>query len=123
MKNVHLIPTDKPKPHSFCETPKEKCTLNYCDENGCLNRVRHLVEPNQETIEEAAEKQWGNVHRTGVLAFIDGAKLQAERMYNEEEVIVILEQAMKDCHTEGLDMHYSGNYKYLKDWFEQFKKK
>jgi hypothetical protein len=36
------------KPHSFCETPEEKCTMNYCDENGCQNRVRHLVEPKQE---------------------------------------------------------------------------
>ena len=32
------------KPHSFCETPHENCTLNYCDENGCLNRNRELVE-------------------------------------------------------------------------------
>jgi hypothetical protein len=22
--------------------------MNYCDENGCQNRVRHLVEPKQE---------------------------------------------------------------------------
>jgi len=27
----------------FCETPKEKCTMNYCDENGCQNRKRDLV--------------------------------------------------------------------------------
>jgi hypothetical protein len=33
----------------------------------------------QETIEEAAEKQWGNIHRTGMLAFIDGAKWQQEQ--------------------------------------------
>lgn len=33
------------KPHSFCETPGEKCTLGYCDENGCMNRKRVLVEP------------------------------------------------------------------------------
>jgi hypothetical protein len=32
------------KPHSFCETPKEKCTMNYCDDNGCLNRKREQVE-------------------------------------------------------------------------------
>lgn len=32
------------KPHSFCETPEEKCTLSYCDENGCMNRKRFLVE-------------------------------------------------------------------------------
>lgn len=22
------------QPHGFCETPHEKCTMNYCDENG-----------------------------------------------------------------------------------------
>ncbi|MEQ3501102.1 hypothetical protein ABMY20_15210 [Tenacibaculum sp. SSH1-16] len=31
------------KPWSFCETPQEKCTMNYCDDNGCQNRKRHLV--------------------------------------------------------------------------------
>jgi len=39
-----------------------------------------------ETLEEAAKKQWGNVHRTGVLGFIEGAKWQAERMYSEEDI-------------------------------------
>jgi len=39
----------------------------------------------QETLEEVAERQWGNVHRTGVLGFIDGAKWQQERSYSEEE--------------------------------------
>lgn len=32
------------KPWGFCETPEEKCTLNYCDENGCQNRKRNYVE-------------------------------------------------------------------------------
>jgi hypothetical protein len=40
----------------------------------------------QETPEEAAEKQWGNVHRTGVLGFIEGANWHAERSYSKEEV-------------------------------------
>lgn len=31
------------KPWSFCKTPEVKCTLNYCDENGCMNRTRNLV--------------------------------------------------------------------------------
>jgi hypothetical protein len=35
---------EETKPHSFCETPGEKCTMNYCDENGCQNRKRNLVE-------------------------------------------------------------------------------
>ena len=32
-------------PWDFCETPEEKCTMNYCDENGCQSRKRNLVEP------------------------------------------------------------------------------
>lgn len=38
------------KPHSFCETPEEKCTLGYCDENGCMNRKRFLVESEIESV-------------------------------------------------------------------------
>jgi hypothetical protein len=33
------------KPHPFCETPEENCTMNYCDDNGCQNRNRELVNP------------------------------------------------------------------------------
>jgi hypothetical protein len=29
--------------HRFCLTPELKCTMSYCDENGCINRQRHLV--------------------------------------------------------------------------------
>ena len=43
-------PKQEKKPHSFCETPEEKCTMNYCDENGCQNRKRYLVEPNEQEI-------------------------------------------------------------------------
>ena len=41
------VPKEEAKPHSFCETPEEKCTMNYCDENGCQNRKRELVEPKE----------------------------------------------------------------------------
>lgn len=41
----------KRKPWGFCETPKEKCTMNYCDENGCQNRKRVLVNSDLITIE------------------------------------------------------------------------
>jgi hypothetical protein len=34
-------------PHGFCETPEQKCTMNYCDENGCQNRKRTLTEPTE----------------------------------------------------------------------------
>jgi hypothetical protein len=46
----------------------------------------------EETIEEAAEKQWGNVHRTGVLGFIEGAKWQAERMYSQDYLQGFIDQ-------------------------------
>jgi hypothetical protein len=55
--------------------------------------------------------------------FKAGAKWQAERLYSEEEVYSLLEQSMKDCHLWELEEHYSGDYKNLKEWFEQFKKK
>lgn len=53
---------------------------------------------NQERLEEVAQKQWGNVHRTGVLAFIEGAKYQAKRMYSEEEVRKLLETQRGNCY-------------------------
>ena len=69
----------------------------------------------KETLEEAAEKQWGNVHRTGVLGFIDGAKWQQKNSYSEEEVIDIL---IKYQHYLTVDDDIDAD-----EWFEQFKKK
>jgi len=89
MKNIHLMPTDKPKPHLFCETPEEKCTMNYCDENGCQNRVRHLVEPIQETLEEATERLIIDPTLEDKLLFQAGAKWQQEqdkKMYSEQQL-------------------------------------
>jgi len=83
----------EPKPHSFCETPEEKCTMNYCDTNGCQNRKRELVELQeqfkQETLVESAEKHfrscWKSFNEIDYLNF--GAKWQQEqdkKMYSEE---------------------------------------
>jgi hypothetical protein len=73
---------------------------------------------NKETLEEAANKQWGNVHRTGVLGFIEGAKWQQERMYSEEEVFKIIASLL---HTPKLVEESS--WEDIAKWFEQFKKK
>jgi hypothetical protein len=75
-------------------------------------------ESKKETLEKVAKKQWGNVHRTGVLGFIEGAKWQAEqdkKMYSEEEVIQILINYL----------HYltTNDGRTSEEWFEQFKKK
>ena len=107
-------PKQEKKPHSFCETPEEKCVMNYCGENGCQNRKRHLVEPHeQEKLEKAAENYsqgWGE--NDDVKSFIAGGKHMAERMYSEEDMIAIVEKSRKT----GL----SAEYLLLT---EQFKKK
>jgi isopentenyldiphosphate isomerase len=79
----------------------------------------------KETIEQAAAKHFNEeIFVEGVTiqyalqeAFITGAKYQAERMYNEEEVIELLHSRIR--YTLGED------YKEVTtiEWFEQFKKK
>jgi hypothetical protein len=71
-------------------------------------------EHKQETLEEVAKKQWGNVHRTGVLGFIEGAKWQQEQDKNNySEVFEWL--ANKDYLSDEVDI--------IQKEFEQFKKK
>ena len=89
--------------------------------------LKGALEPKQETtLEEAAQKHLNEKYEKGSYLgnlFIAGAKWQAERMYSEEEVYGLLEQSMKDCDLWELAEHYSGDYKNLKEWFEQHKKK
>jgi len=72
-------------------------------------------EPKQETLEEAANnyyKQFDNLPVIRFNAFIAGAKWQAERMYDEEEVMEMF---------HNLSMHLPLHYEFLVK--EQFKKK
>jgi len=86
-------PKQEKKPHSFCETPEEKCTMNYCDDNGCQNRKRHLVEPHEQETLEAEEicfkKASPLVERKSdyIFGFRDGANYMAERMYSRQDII------------------------------------
>ena len=89
----------------------------------------------QEALEEAAEKQWGNVHRTGVLGFIEGAKWEQERSYSEEDMFefsqwishedwVYLPSKGYWVNEEQEELEQKLNSKeILNMWFEQFKKK
>jgi hypothetical protein len=103
----------------LCKIGCDKLILNGINSICCGDKDYKIIipqeEPKQETLEEAAKKQWGNVHRTGVLGFIEGAKWQEERMYSEEEVYHILCE-----HTAEL---FKGSKLTLTEWFEQFKKK
>ncbi len=83
----------------------------------------------QETLEEAFSKELKSkkLEFSSILNPLDifqmGIKYQEQRMYSEEEVYILLEKSIKDCHLWELEEHYSGNYKNLTEWFEQFKKK
>jgi hypothetical protein len=77
-------------------------------------------ERKQETLEEAAEKwnekqttlEFGKPHNAPnrIKAFINGAKWQAEKMYNEKEVLELLRKS-----------HFVEQN--IEEWFEQHKKK
>lgn len=54
-------PTER-EPWEFCETPEEKCTMNYCDDNGCQNRKREAV-----NIEECLKDAPGKIPREELL--------------------------------------------------------
>lgn len=47
----------------------------------------------------------------------------SDKKYSEDEVYNLLEQAMKDAPIKGLTHHYDGDFRDLKEWFEQFKNK
>jgi len=113
-----------------CESVKTKLVYDYEEHPELVGNPKEewsyykiiipKEEPKQETPEEAAQKQWGNVHRTGVLGFIEGANWQAERMYSEEECYRTLHKLMMEIHLSGLVINDDMD---LKKWFEQFKKK
>jgi len=77
----------------------------------------------KETLEEAAEMyiqsknpQWTPYHKQ---SFKDGAKWQQERMYSEEQVIILLQKYRYDL-SSGKTANIGDTTKF---WFEQFKKK
>jgi len=78
-----------------------------------------------ETLEEAAEHNYPNgdiwTEEQAVirrLAFKNGAKWQAKRMYTEEEVIILLQKYRFDL-SSGKTPTLGDTTKY---WFKQFKK-
>jgi hypothetical protein len=95
-----------------CCTPIGQIT-RYVDCKGCDKK------PNQETLEEAAEK-YAKKSSSAVFQelhaedFIAGAKWQ--RMYSEEEVYELLK-------TYQSSYSYANNEIGLKKWFEDLKKK
>jgi hypothetical protein len=87
--------------HRFCLTPELKCTMSYCDENGCMNRQRHLVgDPIEMTnnkqqtavdsIIEFCQKQMDNdssIHKGVYLSIIKFCEEQAKEMEKQQRSI------------------------------------
>lgn len=40
VEEAHLLPGNGEGPHGFCVNPNSTCTMNYCDDNGCVERKR-----------------------------------------------------------------------------------
>ena len=81
----------------------------------------------KETLEEAAELYIQNgiylneqEKQQTEIAFYEGAKWQAERMYSEEDLREAFKQS-RQCKIFKKDM--PPVYEEFEDWFEQFKKK
>ena len=84
-----------------------------------MEEFDNLVTENssEETLEEAAERLYPGVDRqVDRMLFINGAKWQQERMYNEEEVHTIIESYQNNVENNPNHITYD-------KWFEQFKKK
>jgi hypothetical protein len=135
-----IIPQEEPK-KEVTGVDDNRPKPNYCyakeqgyGEIGCVFPACHCglpikqEEPLQETFEEAAEResQLGEYDRsfesTRKNYFIKGAKWQQERMYIDIEVFT---EELKDKIDS---FEYSVNQNsyisdYIKEWFEQFKKK
>ena len=96
IKNQLFEPKPKFKLNSFCETPEEKCSMNYCDTNGCQNRKTELVEPqeepNQETENSYIKDQ--TERRRKLFYLIEELEVETNRlllelkqqMYNEKDM-------------------------------------
>jgi hypothetical protein len=84
----------------------------------------------QETLEEAAEKEYPTIHEQYQYdAFIEGAKWQQERSYSEEEVLEFgkylleLSNSAMSKRTKIKMLDLETGEKLVKDLIEQFKKK
>ena len=92
--------------HRFCLTPELKCTMSYCDENGCINRQRHLVgdpiEMKNNKQQTAVELLWTSIMQNPFSSFEDGVKAyqQAKEMEKEQIINAFWNGDNTDCTSE-----------------------
>jgi|LakMenEpi01Nov11_1017370.scaffolds.fasta_scaffold00007_20 hypothetical protein len=111
-------------PHGFCETPEQKCTMNYCDENGCQNRKRTLAEPTEMLNNKqhtAVDILCGKLAMKlgipqAITFYIDHQEeiREAKEMHKEEMVMFVLNVMGKyrngDVLAEVADQYYNETY-------------
>lgn len=117
--------------------PEEELPVVGIDWSGFPKSTQEQVgyiEPEKETLEEAAEKwvfetnsnKWSNNDDTAgdnYGSFKEGAKWQAERMYSEEDLVSLLEFNYKKETNQMGTLRKDYSKKLIKEWFEQFKNK
>jgi hypothetical protein len=109
--HFNAIRKKEPKPHSFCETPEVNCTMNYCDDNGCQNRKRELVEPKQEKLEDDDKKEERRYSKEDMKqAFFDGIRVTGEG-YNGEYA---------SGNNPSIEEEFQEEFQ---EWLKQFKNK
>ena len=105
--NQNKMKADNKNGWGFCETPDEKCTMNYCDENGCQNRKRFLIDPeplNQNKM-TAVEQLIDQLTSVGVLEIPQGSNAityiieQAKEMEKQHKTLLV--EQLKDYTKEA----------------------
>jgi hypothetical protein len=131
-----IIPQEEPKQESYiCPHTKIQCDDECCvsaeDCHITSSLASGIVEPKQETLEEAAKEcypihnalQHSTEYKSSIaekrLAFLFGANYMAERMFSEEEVERLCMSAYNQATKDG-SKAWLGTFE---EWFEQFKKK
>lgn len=92
---VKKITNNERKPWAFCETPGEKCTMNYCDTNGCSNRKRQLVDDIEKkdigTFSETSKQLYSVYGQQSVLPILFGvASIFRDHIINETNGFPVL---------------------------------
>ena len=104
--------------------PKEEAkqeTLEQIDQNNPVTRGSTALVYKQETIEEAAEKEYPTIHEQYQYdAFIEGAKWQQERSYSEEDFKLFARTYYREIKTDKSNLLW---VELADKCFEQFKKK
>jgi hypothetical protein len=122
---IHLGPLGEQEivtANGECKLDKKIIAHLPLNESPILEGVALLPPLEQEDdVEGLAKTQWGNVHRTGVLGYIDGYNKAKEKYkYTEEDVLRIIDMAKEEININPSCDDNMWVAKYSKDEIIQF---